>query len=86
MPTGLALLTATQGAAFGLFPIVWIVVMALWFYQVTVAAGRFEDMRSIFDSIGGGDVRIQAILIAFCFGGLLEALAGFGAPWPSRPP
>ncbi|MCY1684961.1 L-lactate permease [Kocuria sp. SL71] len=80
MPAGLALLTATQGAAFGLFPIVWIVVMALWFYQVTVAAGRFEDMRSIFDSIGGGDVRIQAILIAFCFGGLLEALAGFGAP------
>ena len=80
MPVDLALLTATQGAAFGLFPIVWIVVMALWFYQVTVAAGRFEDMRSIFDSIGGGDVRIQAILIAFCFGGLLEALAGFGAP------
>ena len=80
MPADLALLTATQGAAFGLFPIVWIVVMALWFYQVTVAAGRFEDMRSIFDSIGGGDVRIQAILIAFCFGGLLEALAGFGAP------
>lgn len=80
MPVDLALLSATQGAAFGLFPIVWIVVMALWFYQVTVAAGRFEDMRSIFDTIGGGDVRIQAILIAFCFGGLLEALAGFGAP------
>ncbi|NKE10410.1 MULTISPECIES: L-lactate permease [Kocuria] len=80
MPVDLALLSATQGAVFGLFPIVWIVVMALWFYQVTVAAGRFEDMRSIFDTIGGGDVRIQAILIAFCFGGLLEALAGFGAP------
>ncbi|MDO5618932.1 L-lactate permease [Kocuria sp.] len=80
MPTDLALLSATQGAVFGLFPIVWIVVMALWFYQITVAAGRFEDMRSIFDTIGGGDVRIQAILIAFCFGGLLEALAGFGAP------
>ncbi|ROZ61766.1 L-lactate permease [Kocuria soli] len=80
MPVDLALLSASQGAVFGLFPIVWIVVMALWFYQVTVAAGRFEDMRAIFDSIGGGDVRIQAILIAFCFGGLLEALAGFGAP------
>ncbi|MDO4255422.1 MAG: L-lactate permease [Kocuria sp.] len=80
MPVDLALLSATQGAVFGLFPIVWIVVMALWFYQVTVVAGRFEDMRAIFDSIGGGDVRIQAILIAFCFGGLLEALAGFGAP------
>lgn len=80
MPADLAVLSASQGAAFGLFPIVWIVVMALWFYQVTVAAGRFEDMRAIFDTIGGGDVRIQAILIAFCFGGLLEALAGFGAP------
>ncbi len=80
MPAGLALLSAAQGAAFGLFPIVWIVVMALWFYQVTVLSGRFEDMRAIFDSIGGGDIRIQAVLIAFCFGGLLEALAGFGAP------
>ena len=80
MPWNLALLSATQGAIFGLFPIVWIVVLALWFYQVTVLSGRFEDMRTIFDTIGGGDLRIQAILIAFCFGGLLEALAGFGAP------
>lgn len=80
MPWNLALLSASQGAVFGFFPIVWIVVMALWFYQVTVLSGRFEDMRAIFDQIGGGDLRIQAILIAFCFGGLLEALAGFGAP------
>jgi len=80
MPAPLALLSASQGAVFGLFPIVWIVVMALWFYQVTVLSGRFEDMRAIFDSIGGGDIRVQAVLIAFCFGGMLEALAGFGAP------
>ncbi|CAB0559580.1 L-lactate permease [Corynebacterium diphtheriae] len=80
MPWNFALLSATQGAAFGLFPIVWIVVLALWFYQVTVASGRFQDMRAIFDTVGGGDLRIQTILIAFCFGGLLEALAGFGAP------
>ncbi|WBL20506.1 L-lactate permease [Citricoccus sp. NR2] len=80
MPWDLAVLSATQGAVFGLFPIVWIVVLALWFYQVTVLSGRFEDMRTLFDTIGGGDLRIQAILIAFCFGGLLEALAGFGAP------
>ncbi|MFB2572936.1 L-lactate permease [Micrococcus sp. IITD107] len=80
MPGDLALLSATQGAVFGLFPIVWIVVLALWFYQVTVLSGRFEDLRTLFDTIGGGDLRIQAILIAFCFGGLLEALAGFGAP------
>ncbi|CAB0783455.1 L-lactate permease [Corynebacterium diphtheriae] len=79
MPWNFALLSATQGAAFGLFPIVWIVVLALWFYQVTVASGRFQDMRAIFDTVGGGDLRIQTILIAFCFGGLLEALAGFGA-------
>lgn len=80
MPWNFALLSATQGAAFGLFPIIWIVVLALWFYQVTVASGRFQDMRAIFDTVGGGDLRIQTILIAFCFGGLLEALAGFGAP------
>ncbi|WP_270255779.1 MULTISPECIES: L-lactate permease [Kocuria] len=80
MPAHLAALSATQGAVYGLFPIVWIVVMALWFYQVTVLSGRFEDLRTIFDTIGGGDLRIQAMLIAFCFGGLLEALAGFGAP------
>ena len=80
MPAHLAALAAAQGATFGLFPIVWIVVMALWFYQVTVLSGRFDDMRAIFDSLGGGDIRIQAVLIAFCFGGLLEALAGFGAP------
>ncbi|MBM4729847.1 L-lactate permease, partial [Rhodococcus hoagii] len=43
-------------------------------------------MRAIFDSLGGGDIRIQAVLIAFGFGGLLEALAGFGAPVASRPP
>ncbi|MCP3425484.1 L-lactate permease [Rothia sp. AR01] len=80
MPLELALLSGTQGAAFGAFPIVWIIVMALWFYELTVRSGRFEDLRRTFDRIGGGDLRIQAILIAFCFGGLLEALAGFGAP------
>lgn len=80
MPAGLALLSATQGGVFGAFPVLWIVVMAVWLYQVTVLSGRFEDLRRVFDVIGGGDVRLQAILIAFCFGGLLEALAGFGAP------
>ncbi|WP_433123108.1 L-lactate permease [Arthrobacter koreensis] len=80
MPAGLALLSASQGAVFGAFPVVWIVIMAIWLYQVTVVSGRFEDLRRVFDVIGGGDVRIQAILVAFCFGGLLEALAGFGAP------
>ncbi|CEA09562.1 L-lactate permease [Arthrobacter saudimassiliensis] len=80
MPVGLALLSATQGAAFGLFPVVWIIIMAVWLYQVTVLSGRFEDLRRVFDRIGRGDLRVQGILVAFCFGGLLEALAGFGAP------
>ncbi|MDK1361274.1 L-lactate permease [Arthrobacter sp. zg-Y1219] len=80
MPAGLAALSATQGAVFGAFPVLWIVIMAIWLYQITVLSGRFEDLRRVFDVIGGGDVRVQAILVAFCFGGLLEALAGFGAP------
>ncbi|MGO2542629.1 MAG: L-lactate permease [Specibacter sp.] len=80
MPAGLALLSATQGGVFGAFPVLWIVIMAVWLYQVTVLSGRFEDLRRVFDVIGKGDVRLQAVLVAFCFGGLLEALAGFGAP------
>ena len=79
MPPGMAVLSATEGAAFGLFPIMWIVLTAIWLYQLTVASGRFEDLRSAFGLISA-DPRIQAIVIAFCFGGLLEALAGFGAP------
>lgn len=80
MPAPLAALAATQGAAYGAFPIAFIIVLAVWFYEVTVLSGRFADLRKFFDIVGGGDVRIQAVLIAFCFGGLLEALAGFGAP------
>lgn len=80
MPVDLALSSAGRGALFGLLPIVFVIVMAIWFYEITVASGRFEDLRRTFDILGGGDIRIQAILIAFCFGGLLEALAGFGAP------
>ena len=80
MPIGYALISATQGAAFGAFPIVYIILLAVWFYEVTVRSGRSEDLRRFFDKVGGGDIRIQAMLIAFSFGGLLEALAGFGAP------
>lgn len=79
MPFDLAGLSALRGAIYGLV-ICWVILGAIWFYQVTVLAGRFEDLRRTFDRLGGGDLRIQAILIAFCFGGLLEALAGFGAP------
>lgn len=79
MPVGLALLSGTEGAAFGLFPIMWIVLAALWVYQLTVASGRFEDLRRAFNLVSD-DPRVQALIIAFCFGALLEALAGFGAP------
>jgi lactate permease len=79
MSPGLALLSGTEGAVFGLFPIMWIVFNALWVYQLTVVSGRFEDLRASFNLISP-DPRIMAVLIAFCFGGLLEALAGFGAP------
>ena len=79
MPAKLALLSASQGAAFGLFPIMWIVIAAIWIYQLTVSSGRFEDLRSAFGLISD-DHRIQVLVIAFCFGALLEALAGFGAP------
>jgi lactate permease len=64
---------------YGLFPIMWIVICAVWVYQLTVVSGRFEDLRSAFGLVSD-DPRVQAIIIAFCFGGLMEALAGFGAP------
>ena len=80
MPADLAALSGLQGACYGAFPIVFIIIMAVWFYEVTVVSGRSGDLKSLFDIVGGGDIRIQAVLVAFCFGGLLEALAGFGAP------
>ncbi len=79
MPWGMAGLSALEGAAFGIFPITWILLAAIWMYDVTVVSGRFEDLRATFDVISD-DPRVLAILVAFCFGGLLEALAGFGAP------
>ncbi len=79
MPPGQAVLAATHGAVFGLFPILWIVVNALWVYNMTVATGHFDVLRRSFGALSS-DSRTQAILVAFCFGGLLEALAGFGAP------
>lgn len=79
MPVQLAALSATQGFAFGVFPIMWIVLNAIWLYELTVHSGRFADLRRVIDRVSD-DLRVQAIIIAFCFGGLLEALAGFGAP------
>jgi lactate permease len=79
MPVGQTLDAALLGAVFGLFPIMWIVWNAIWIYNMTVATGHFAVLRR---SIGrlSDDQRVQAIIIAFCFGALLEALAGFGTP------
>ena len=79
MPAVMAISTSLHGFIYGLFPIVWILLMAIWMYQVTVISGRFEDLRNTFFLISD-DPRVLGLLIAFCFGGLLEALAGFGAP------
>ncbi|CEG86397.1 L-lactate permease [Propionibacterium freudenreichii] len=79
MPIGMAFSTSVQGFLYGLFPIGWILLAAIWMYQVTVISGRFDDLRRTFFMISD-DPRVLGILIAFCFGGLLEALAGFGAP------
>src|SRR5919198_1457535 len=79
VPAGQAFDSAAEGAAFGLFPIMWIVFNAIWIYNLTVESGRFAVLRRSFARVSD-DQRIQAILIAFCFGALMEALAGFGTP------
>ncbi|MEO6997733.1 MAG: L-lactate permease [Terracoccus sp.] len=79
MPVGQALSSAAEGAAFGIFPIMWIVVTAIWIYTLTVATGHFDVLRRSFGTVSS-DQRIQAVIVAFCFGALMEALAGFGTP------
>ncbi len=79
MPIGQALLAGTEGAAFGFFPILWIVINAIWVYNMTVVTGHFDVLRRSFGTISD-DQRIQGVIIAFSFGALLEALAGFGTP------
>src|ERR671912_1651582 len=79
MPIGLALDATLLGICFGLFPIVWIVINAIFIYNIIVDTGLFDTIR---DSLAGvsNDRRIQVVLIAFVFGALLEATAGFGTP------
>ncbi len=79
MPVGQALDAAALGGTFGLFPIMWIVVNALWLYNLTVKSGHFHVLRRSFSKVSD-DQRVQAVIIAFAFGALLEALAGFGTP------
>jgi lactate permease len=79
MPLGQTLDAAFLGAVFGLFPIMWIVWNAIWIYNMTESTGHFAVLRRSFGRISN-DQRVQAVIIAFCFGALLEALAGFGTP------
>lgn len=79
MPAIQAMSAAAEGAFYGLFPILWILVNALWVYRLSVATPWFAVLGRTIRSISG-DLRVLAILIAFCFGALLESLAGFGAP------
>ncbi len=79
MPAGLALRTAAMGAAYGLFPIGWIILNVIFLYQLTVETGSFKVMQ---DSLTGitRDRRLQLLLIAFSFGAFFEGAAGFGTP------
>lgn len=79
MPTKLALVSAANGAAFGLFPIGWIVLNAIFIYDITVATGKFEIVKGTIAGLAR-DRRLQALLIAFSFGAFIEGAAGFGTP------
>ncbi len=79
MPVKLAVAAAGNGAAYGLFPIGWIVLNAIFVYDITVATGKFEVIRHTIAGLAG-DRRLQALLIAFSFGAFIEGAAGFGTP------
>lgn len=79
MPTQLALATAGYGAAFGLWPIGWIILCAIFVYDLTVKTGKFEIVKESIAHLAN-DRRIQALLIAFSFGAFIEGAAGFGTP------
>src|SRR5216684_1813112 len=79
MPVQLALISTLYGAAYGLFPIAWIVFSSIMLYRLAVDTGKFEIIK---DSVGSltDDRRLQALFIAFSFGAFIEGAAGFGAP------
>jgi len=79
MPVKLTLLSSLNGALYGLFPICWIVITAVFLFNITVKSGQFEIIKRSIASITA-DRRLQALLIAFSFGAFLEGTAGFGAP------
>lgn len=80
MPFSLALWSTAYGFLYALWPILWIVFAALWLYNLSCEAGNLDLLRRWMREHASGDPCIQAILVAFCFGALLEGCAGFGAP------
>ena len=79
MPLGKVVGATTYGAAFGLFPIGWIVIWAVFLYRLTLDTGKFEAIKHSIGSLTS-DRRLQALLIAFAFGAFVEGAAGFGTP------
>jgi lactate permease len=79
MPFRLMLNSVAYGAAYGLFPIGWVVFWAILLYRITVTTGKLEIIKSSIGSLAG-DRRLQALLIAFAFGAFIEGCAGFGTP------
>lgn len=79
MPSSLALAAAANGALYGLFPIGWIVLCAIFVYDITVETGQFEILKQTVAGLAE-DRRVQALLIAFSFGAFIEGAAGFGTP------
>jgi L-lactate transport len=79
MPVGLAFNAAAMGIAFGVWNVIWIAFHAVYFHNVTVATGRFDTVKTVLAGFSP-DRRLQALLIAFAFGALLEGIAGGGAP------
>lgn len=79
-PWRLACLSLAFGCLYALWPIMWIVFASLWLYNLAIANGSFEQLRRWMATHASGDPHIQAILVAFCFGTLLEGTSGFGAP------
>ncbi|MBT2734922.1 L-lactate permease [Bacillus sp. ISL-7] len=79
MPAGMAFMSASQGAVYGILPIGWIIITSVFLYKLTVKTGQFDIIRTSVVSITE-DRRLQALLVAFSFGAFLEGAAGFGAP------
>jgi lactate permease len=79
MPVGMAVMSVSQGAVYGILPIGWIIITSVFLYKLTVKTGQFDIIRTSVLSITE-DRRLQALLVAFSFGAFLEGAAGFGAP------